>query len=235
MSIFTRFMNVVRGWFGLQVADFEKQNLEESFEHLLMKKRDDIVKFRNSIRDVQIEVERLKNAKLQKEELFRENQSMLEMAVQMEDSENGIILLKKSKVFEEEIQSLDQKINVISTQLDDFNEKLKSMEASYHDLKRKKEEAIRNKNLVEIIKRAQAMDDVVSNDPNSELMENLREESEKLEAGLKVDLDPGQNSEEAKLKGYKEAVEKNQLQDEFKKMMAKKIQADQKQSTGKNL
>lgn len=235
MSIFTRFMNVVRGWFGLQVADFEKQNLEESFEHLLMKKRDDIVKFRNSIRDVQIEVERLKNAKLQKEELFRENQSMLEMAVQMEDSENGIILLKKSKVFEEEIQSLDQKINVISTQLDDFNEKLKSMEASYHDLKRKKEEAIRNKNLVEIIKRAQAMDDVVSNDPNSELMENLREESEKLEAGLKVDLDSGQNSEEAKLKGYKEAVEKNQLQDELKKMIAKKKQADQKQSTGKNL
>jgi len=237
MSVFTRVMNVIKGWFGVKVEELEQNNIEATYTHLIDEQLKAIAQFERAARDVHIELERLNQEKEIKQKKLEELEGFIEIAMQDNDSENGIRYLQRIKVLEEEILSLEDNISVMSEDVELNQKELDLMREELTTLRREKEEAKRLTNLENARNKAAALRNKTGSSANSRSRNTMQEQIETTRAGLKVDRKIREKSQEEQDRKYEENYKQKQAADEWKKRMAKKSEAEKEIqfNKGKNL
>lgn len=237
MSVFTRVMNVIKGWFGVQAEELEQNNIEATYTHLIDEQLKAIAQFERAARDVHIELERLNQEKEIKQKKLDELNGFIEIAMQDNDSENGIRYLQRTKVLEEEILSLEDNISVMSEDVELNQKELDLMREELITLRREKEEAKRLTNLEKARNKAAELRNKTGSSANSRARNTMQEQIGRTRAGLKVDREIREKSEEEQDRKYKENYKQKQAADEWKKRMAKKSEAEKEIqfNKGKNL
>ena len=237
MSIFTRWVNLFKGWLGMKTTEVEKENMMAGFEHLLKQKRKKITSFAEAIRQVKIQEKGLIEKRDLKVERLTEYQNYLQTALKNGDQENGIRILQEVKQLEVEIQTLEKSIAHLSGKIQQLDGKLDDMKVKYEDLKSKRDEAETNIKIKDATAGADDLLTPFSDDADKELETNLMDEFNDLRHGIEVDTEIAAKSPEAQFKELQEMSKKQQLEDEFKRMMGKQTQEQQveQSKSGKNL
>ena len=237
MSFFTRVMNVIKGWFGVKVEELEQHNIEATYTHLIDEQLKAIAQFESAARDVHIELERLNQEKEIKQKKLEELQGFIEIAMQDNDSENGIRYLQRINVLEEEILSLEDNISVMSEDVELNGKELDLMREELTVLRSEKEESKRLEKLESARNTAANLRNRTGASANSRSRNAMQEQIEKRRASLKVDHEIREKSQEEQDRKYKENYKQKQAADQWKKMVAKKSEAEKEIqfNKGKNL
>lgn len=235
MSFFERLANVWKGFFGLFIADVERNNPEAVYESAIEERIKKHKELKKAVSGIVYLRNKLQSELEQFERELAEVQVQIPIAVEEGEDDVAMVLIQRKDELTAKISSHQVELEKIGAQAEEAKSGLIAFQAEIEKLRREKEEMLAKKASAEARISIQETLDGLSTDADIKALENVRTGIEKIAAEADVASEiKGQSLDDklAKIKAKTaNTAAKSQL-DELKKQMAARKGAQEAAAAG---
>ena len=239
MSFFERLANVWKGFFGLFIADVERNNPEAVYESAIEERIKKHKELKKAVSGIVYLRNKLQSELEQFERELAEVQVQIPIAVEEGEDDVAMVLIQRKDELTAKIASHQVELEKIGAQAEEAKSGLIAFQAEIEKLRREKEEMLAKKASAEARISIQETLDGLSTDADIKALENVREHISKLQAEADIGSEIKGESLDTKLKKIKEKAAnssaRSQLDEMKRQVSARKTASEGASSVKKSI
>ena len=185
-GVIERFINVIKGMFGLAVSDMESANPEAVYEAAIDERKTKYAQLTKAVSGIVYLRNKLQQELEAKEKKLKEVNAMIPVAIESGEDEAATVLLTQQEELEGQITGIRAELTQVTSQADEAKKGLQEFQAVIEKLKREKSEMLAKRATAEARIKIQSTLDGMSTDADIKALENVRESIHKLAAEADV-------------------------------------------------
>lgn len=222
-----RLWNLVKGFFGLFIADVEKDHPEIVYQNSIDALTENAVKLRGAAASIIRRRDEIEDRYEEKAREVKEIEAQLEVALQNNDAEVGTLLVEKKDALDVEIAELEVEMQQARTDADDVKSALLKIQAERQKLIAEKDRMVAKLQSAEARIKVQEQLDGLSMESDVKALDNVRTHIKNRIAEANLGKELSESSLDARLEKIKSQVGNVQAQNKFQEMLKQRQNAQQ--------
>ena len=228
MGLFSRIINLIRGWLGLKVSQLEEGNSAIVYENAIRKKIEDQVELKKAAAGI-VQLKKSAEAKLTaKEKEYAEISAYLETALEEGEDELAIQLIEQKQQLEIDVAEAEKELESSKADAEKVIKTLNAFRADIEKLQAEKKKMIAKEQTAAVKIKIQEQLNGLSVDADVQALENVRNHIHNKVAQAEIGDELEANSTTAALDRIKAKTGNVQARAELDRL--KKLRAAKKES-----